>query len=112
MADCSIYALPAQLFAGDSWAWEIPDPAAYPSAAHALTYALTPEAGGELVEVEAEAPSPIVVAFKAAPDVTALLAPGRWRWSLMATNPVLEIRGVVAVGTFEVLADPFAAVAA
>ena len=58
MADRSIYAPPARLFAGDSWAWEIADPAAYPSAAHVLTYALTPEAGGALVEVEAEAPSP------------------------------------------------------
>src|SRR6478735_6301365 len=110
MADRSIYAPPARLFAGDSWAWEIPDPATYPSAAHALTYALTPEAGGELVEVEAEAPSPIVVAFKVAPDVTAPLAPGRWRWSLMAAEVALEIRGVVAVGTFEVAADPLAAV--
>lgn len=52
---CSIYAPPARLYAGDSWAWEIPDPATYLSAAHVLTYALAPEAGGTLVEVEAGA---------------------------------------------------------
>ena len=50
-------------------------PGGLSSASHVPTYALALEVGCELVEVEAEAPSPIVVAFKVAPDVTAQLAP-------------------------------------
>jgi hypothetical protein len=63
MADRSLYVPPARLYSGDSWTWEIPEPSTYPSAGHVLTYALAPEAGGAPVTVEAEAPSPIAVAF-------------------------------------------------
>ena len=108
MADRSIYAPPARLFAGDTWAWEIPDPADYPSAAYLLTYALAPEAGGAVVEVGAEAPWPIAVAFRLSAGETAGLAPGRWRWSLYAALR-RDASGLVAIGTFEVLADPLAA---
>jgi hypothetical protein len=110
MADrCSIYAPPSRLVAGDTWAWEIADPADYPSATYTLAYALAPEAGGAVVEVEAEAPSPVAVAFAVAAADTAALATGRWRWSLVATDPVLETRATIASGSFEVLPDPLAA---
>lgn len=99
----------SRLIAGDTWTWEILDPPDYPSAVYVLTYALAPEAGGAIVEVEAEAPSPIAVAFKVAAGETSGLAPGRWRWSLLATDPVFETRATVASGTFEVLPDPLAA---
>lgn len=109
MADRSIYAPPARLYAGDSWAWEIPDPDAYPSYAYALSYALAPEAGGTVVAVEAEAPSLVAVAFKVAATLTAPLAPGRWRWSLFAADIALDIRAVLAGGTFDLLPDPLTA---
>lgn len=112
MADCSIYAPPARLFAGDSWAWEIADPADYPSAAYVLAYALAPEAGGARVEVEATAPNPVAVGFAVAAGDTAALAPGRWRWVLLATDAVHDTRAAFASGAFEVLPDPLAATAA
>lgn len=107
----NVCAPPARVFAGDTWAWEISAPPAYPSASHVLPYAFTPETGGELVEVEAEALSPVAVAFRVAPADTAPLAPGRWRWSLIATDPALGFRVVVATGLFEVLANPLAPIA-
>jgi hypothetical protein len=97
---CSGYAPPGRLIAGDSWTWEIADPADHPSAAFLLTYALAPEADGGVVEVRAEAPSPIAVAFA--------VAAGRWRWSLLATDPALGTRATIASGTSEVLPDPLA----
>jgi hypothetical protein len=110
MADrSSIYAPPSRLISGDTWEWEIADPADYPSAVHVLTYALAPELGGAVVELEAEAPSPIAVAFRLAAADTADLAAGRWRWSLVATDPAIETRATIASGTFEVLPDPLAA---
>ena len=109
LTDRTIYAPPARLTVGDTWAWEIADPADYHSAAHVLTYALAPELGGAVVEVGAEAPSPIALAFKVAAVDTADLAAGRWRWSLIATDPALETRATIASGTFEVLPDPLAA---
>lgn len=104
----SPFAPPAKLYAGDSWAWEIPDPSAYPSAAHLLTYAIAPTSGGAVVEIEAEAPG-IAVRFTLAAAATAALAPGAYRWALTAgdlADP--SIRATVAAGIFEVLPDPLA----
>lgn len=108
MAVATPCAPPARLTAGDSWSWEIADPAEYPSAEFVLSYALAPAAGGAVVEVEAEAPSAVAVAFKLGASATASLAPGRWRWSLLAADAALDMREAIASGTFEVLADPLA----
>ena len=58
--------------------------------------------GGADVEVEAEAPTPIAVAFKIAAGDTADLPAGRWRWSLIATDPALENTATITSGTLEV----------
>lgn len=108
MAVSTPCAPPARLTAGDSWSWEIADPADYPSAEFVLSYALAPVAGGAVVEIEAEAPSAIAVAFRLGATATAALAPGRWRWSLIAADLALDMRATIASGLLEVLADPLA----
>lgn len=108
MAVSTPCAPPARLTAGDSWSWEIADPAEYPSAEFILSYALAPVAGGAVVAVEAEAPSPVAVAFRLGATATASLAPGRWRWSLFAADAALDLRETIASGVLEVLANPLA----
>ncbi|TPE52598.1 hypothetical protein [Amaricoccus solimangrovi] len=108
MAVSTPCAPPARLTAGDSWVWEIADPADYPSAQFVLSYALAPLSGGAVVTIEAEAPSPVAVAFRFGATATASLAPGRWRWSLVAADLALDLRATLASGVLEVLADPLA----
>lgn len=109
MATRSSLAPPARLYAGDSWAWEIPDSVAYPSAEFLLRYALAPERGGAPILVEPAALGTLL-AFAVPATATASLAPGRWRWTLAASDLAIEgARATIEAGEFEVLPDPMAA---
>ncbi|AKU43294.1 hypothetical protein RCCRONUS_5 [Rhodobacter phage RcCronus] len=97
--------VPAQLVAGDAWAWRADGLAvAYPSPEYVLTYHLAPQGGGAPIGAAAAADATgLVVGVPAA--TTAGAAPGPWRWTLTALRLADNARATIAAGAFRVWPD-------
>lgn len=92
---------PAELVAGDSWAWSRPDlAAAWPAAeGWTLTYRLAPETGGGVARTIAA----VGFAVAEAPAATDY-PPGRWRWTAMVSDGAA--RHTVGWGVVTIRPDP------
>lgn len=97
--------VPAQLVAGDAWAWRADGFATvYPSPDYALTYHLTPASGGAPIPA-AVAPDAAGMAVSVPAATTAGAAPGPWRWTLTVRRAADAARVTIAAGQFQVWPD-------
>lgn len=98
--------VPAQLIAGDLWAWRVDSfLEIYPSPDFALSYHLAPATGAAPVVVSVSPDSSGLIATLAAAS-TASLPPGLWRWALFAVRAADSARTTVCTGTVDLLPDP------
>ncbi len=98
--------VPAELVAGDLWAWRLDDLAAsYPGSDYALAYSLAPRSGG--------APTTAPAVWDAdgwgvsiLPTVTTGLTAGPYVWTLFATRTSDGARLSICAGCLTVAPDP------
>ena len=96
---------PAELIAGDRWAWNREDLGSdYPPASYALSYSARLESVGTEIEITAsESGSDYIVEVAAA--TTAAYTAGIYHWQAYITRTSDSERVTVDSGTFEVIAD-------
>lgn len=95
--------IPSRLTAGDSWSMSIG--AAEGGPPWAVSLVLTLSTGGTPTNLPA-AWGGDVWDLEVGASVTAAIAAGTYRWSVIATDAAADLRCVIASGAVEILADP------
>lgn len=101
--------IPAQLVAGDGWAWSDATAfASHPPTDWSLRYVLRPIAGGTPVTILATAGSGAFLLAHSATD-SASVPPGEYEWTSLAFDDANSDRVRLAVGRVCILPDPMQA---
>lgn len=102
----SLSDIPAQLVAGDSWAWR--DCAAYashPPPDWAVTYVLRPASGGAAITIVGTWIEGCYSLTRAAAE-TATAPPGEYLWTALARHDASDLRERIGAGRVDILPDP------